>query len=245
MRALIHIVPFIGLLLAHDPAFSQVWSASTSKEMLERIDANGRKFSELTAYELTVDMASYRSVNDAEPFDEGRSVMVRQGDNYRVDALGVTTVQDGKFMVSVDSSEQLMVFAKAGPVINQVGAEHMRVVVEKAKAVSKRAASDGVVYRIEFLPGAHYSRMEITYDSEGWMTRMESHWGFAIQEDPDDPRSPSYTPKVVMRFSKPVRLDMANAKQRLDLSRFVVLKNDRPAPAAAWLGYRVHDSRVQ
>ncbi len=233
------------LLLASAIGHAQVWQPSTPQEVLERIDANGRKFVELGAYEVSMDMSSYRSVNDAAPFDQGRSVMIKVGDRYRVDALGVTTVQDEQFTVSVDSSERMIMVGKAGPLVNEIGAAHMRTVVEKAASVSKRSTGKGVVYKIEFLRGAHYSRMDLEYDAEGWMVKMESHWGFAIQEDPDDPNSPSYTPKVVMLWGRPRKVQEAAVQGKLDISQYVIFKNNRPEAVGIWKDFELHDSRVQ
>lgn len=223
---------------------AQAWVPCPAQEVLEHAEANGKAYAALPVYEMRVELASYRSSTDVAPFDRAESLLQKAGDRSRVDHMGIITVQDGRLRVTVDTTEHVILVAKADDIMDVIGADHAHLIIEQAAAVTKKAIAAGVTYKVMFRPGAYYDRVEITYDKDGILARADLFWRIAIQEDPDDPRSPAYTPRVTMLFGRPRAIAEAAITKRLDLSAYIVMKNGRPIAAPGWTGYEVIDTRV-
>lgn len=245
MNIRFHMALACALSLAAEKGDAQTWQSSTPQELLERIEANGKLYEAVTSYRLLVDMASYRSTDDVVAFDEAQSTVVKSGKRYRVDALGMVTVQDEQYRVTVDSAERMIMVGRAGDIMDVVGADHARIIIENAASVTKRSQRDGVTFRVVFRKGAYYTQLENTYDTEGWLKKIECYWGVEVKENPDDPKSPGYKPRVVMRFGRPERLKEEVTTRHLDIGQFVAFQGGKPYPVGSWSGYEVFDTRVQ
>lgn len=223
---------------------AQQWDAATAQELSARIDTNGARFAALPSYRWEVRLASYRDATDASPFEEGVSIVLKSGKGSRVDAMGLTTVQNGEHTITVDTADRtiLVGWATAPGASLTPGFERL---VLKGATVTKMAARDGITYRADFPRGAYYSRVELSYDQQGWMTRMVAYWGFAVQENPDDTRSPGHWPKLVADYARPARMEAERLAPALDLSRYITFTGGRPRAVGAWAAYKLFDTRAQ
>ena len=221
------------------------WSDSTPQELIQLIAENGARIRSLEAFELVTEIESFRSASDVVPFDTERSVMICAGNRYRVDAMGLTTIQDERHLVTIDSAERMVIVGNVGPVVNEASKELMRTVLENAVGVGRRKIGGSVEYRVEFLPKAQYSAMHLVFDQEGYLMSTTSYWRFAIKEDPDDPNSAAYKPKLLVRYGRPRNVQTSVIEKKLRIEGYVRFVDEEPMLAPGWDGFTIHDSRLR
>jgi hypothetical protein len=223
---------------------AQAWTACDVQELLDHIKRNNELYGSVPSFQLNIDIASFRSYTDASPYDRATSLLTKIGKRYRVEALGMLTIQDELHRITVDSAEKVLMVGHAGDMMQAIGSDHSEAILKSASAISKRTTPSGTIYRATFREGSYYEHMEIGYDPKGWLSSVACYWRHAIQENPDDPRSPSYKPKITFTFDRPQSISASTPGGTLDLSSYVTFKDEKPLAGASYRDYELIDTRL-
>ena len=238
MRTFIHIAT---LLLCTLPALAQEWRTVERAELAASLDASAAKFKDYSAYEFRSTLSAYTNSNDKEPAERTSSVVWKVGSAAKAEHLGVISYQDTKLNVTVDPDEEVIILAEPVDFFAPLGPNYRDVVFAAAISIGKLADANGVRYRARFAPGADFEIIEFAFDKDGWLRRVEAHWGIPVLLLPDNPLSAKVTPKVVLDLGIPKRL--APGSVNLSPAQAIVFENGTPRPAASFKGFTIIDNR--
>lgn len=244
MRVVVqHTLLLLAVFFMTSSAFAQGWTPCSISKFRKDKAVCDSMYAAKANYRLTMTMASYRSITDPLPHDQGQAVIVRSGKTYRSEQLGIITVQNETMRVTVDKEDRLIVISKPSALDELFVTQFSTKVIEGLATVSYRLVAGMTEYKLVFGAGAIYDHMIVRYDVNGWLRSTETHWRRPIAEYPDDPQSKSYTPKLVMTYDVPLAHNTVSAE--MDPNTYVSQRNGEHVGVGPFASFEVFDGRVQ
>ncbi|MBL7980780.1 MAG: hypothetical protein JNL52_03120 [Flavobacteriales bacterium] len=232
----------LALLLLATSATAQEWRTVDRAELATSLDASAAKFKAYPAFEFRSTIMAYTNSTDREPAERTSTVVWKMGDGAKAEHLGVISYQNSELNVTVDPEEQVIMVAEPVDFFAPLGTNYRDIVFEAAISIGKVTDATGVRYRARFAAGADFEIIEFAFDKEGWLRRVEAHWGRPVALIADNPLSAHVTPKVVLELGLPKRL--APGAVNVSPAQAVVVHNGTLQPAAAYQGYTLIDNRL-
>jgi hypothetical protein len=241
----IHIKPLVLLLCGASVQVAvnaQAWVPCPATEFREQKAKSDALYAGTASIRMRIDMASYRSINDPLPFDQGTAVVMRSGEAFRSEQLGMITVQNGSLRVTIDETDRIIMVNKPAPSDEPFVSYVATTVFDGLASCAKRNTPLGNEFKLVFGEGALYDHMIVRYDAMGWLRGTETHWRQPIPEYPDDPNSAAYTPKLLMTYWVPTPLTEVGTE--LDPLTYVSISNGKVVGLGRYAAFQVYDGRV-
>lgn len=238
------ILVFMGCLVSL-AINAQAWVSCPVQEVVAQSIAHGALLKGMDHYACGMEMASYRSGEDKVPFERARGRVYRSGKGYRNEVAGIVTISDGELRVTLDSAERVMVLAKADTLEELFTLEARAATVRAAKTCAKRTTPEGLQYRLSFPETMPYAHMDLLYDAQGWLRRLELQWAQGIQEEFDVEGAPAYKPRVTITFEQPMAMPERTLSPLMDLRQYLSASTKgKPQAVQAYAGYQLIDTRL-
>lgn len=235
------IINLVGLALVQ-AAVAQQWRTVPKEELMAQLDASTARYETLRDYEVRHELLAYTNSTDEQASERQSSVIWKVGKSAKAEHLGMISYQDERLSVTVDPDDETMVIAEPMEFFAPLGPDYRHVVLDAAMTIGKADDASGSRYRVRLAPGGDFEILEFAFDAQGWLRRVESHWGHAFAVEPDNPLSLMITPKVVLELGVPKR--MAPGAMRIGVDEAVLIGRDGPVAAKRYAGYTVIDNRL-
>lgn len=221
---------------------AQEWRSASIEQLRAAIGASGAKFGDLTHMRMRMRIDAYLTATDLEPHQRSTSTLWRKGDQYRTDYMGVSSYQDKRIRVTVDTEQRsILLGTPSDPLMAARGALQDSV-LSRATHIGRATLPDGTHYRLMFGGVLGFEAIEVVFDPGGWMRRIEMLWATEVDLRYRDPSSPRVRPKVVMEMEVPERIDPGSVDT--DPLSVVDVRSDGVVARGRWQGYSVFDTRV-
>lgn len=233
----------LSVLLWHTLNISaQDWRTVDRSELVTMLDASTEKFKAYPAFEYRSTVLAYTNSSDPEPSERATTVVWKVGDGAKAEHLGMISYQDADLNVTIDPEEEMIVIAEPVDFFAPLGPNYREIVFDAAQSIGQRKDDSGVRYRVRFAHGGDFELIEFAFDKDGWLRRVEAHWGMPVALIPDDILSAKVTPKVVLELGVPKRLIPGIVN--VSTTQAVVFANGAPRPAPTYQGYTIIDNRL-
>ena len=221
---------------------AQDWTAVDKTELLGRLDASAAKFSSYTHYELRSELLAYTNSTDAQPAERGTSTVWCMGKSAKAEHLGALSYQNERMSVTIDQEDHLIMVAEPVDFFGHLPQTYRQEVFGKAIGIGRAVRDAQTVYRASFGKGSDFDVIEFAFDAQGWLRRIEVHWGVPIALVPDRPLSARVTPKVVLLVGVPTRI--AAGSVNTDPAQAVATERGILVPAKRYADYTLIDNRL-
>lgn len=116
-------------------------------------------------------------------------------------------------------------------------------VLNTVESCYTRSNAGGTEYKLVFARGAVYDHTVVKYDSRGWLVSSSTVWRQSIAEDPSQPMSPAFRPRLDVAYEVPrVKADAAT---KPDPWQFIRETPEGLLAIGQWKGAEVIDSRFR
>jgi len=241
-------LPHALLVLAMSPLMcmagaTQEWQPIAVKEFIAAKRSSDALYAGLVRYEMKVRMISYRSWDDAVPLERVEASVRRAADRFRSEVGGIVTLQDKRIRVIYDPEEGRLFAADPVELADAWALGAVDHILNAVASCFKRIGAGSVEYKLVFAQGAVYDHTIVRYDTQGWLRSTSTIWRQSIAEDPGQPMSPVYRPRLDVEYGtpRPLEADMVEP----DPWQFV---RETPVGLSAvgqWKGAEVIDSRFR
>ncbi len=232
-----------SLLSLTGQLFAGEWAESTIAVLKEAIQANQHKYDALPAFHLTTELLAYQNAGDVVPHDRGTSAVWKAGDRMHAEQMGLFSYQNKHMRLLVDPEEKAIYVGTPVEVDGMFGTDLGDALLKQLAGIGRLVDREGTHFRLKFPEGSEYEMMELLFDANGWLRRIDTYWQRPVPLQPDDPRSVVVRPKVVLQLGVPEAVDPASVK--VDMNAVVVKGPDGFKPVGEWKDYQVFDTRVQ
>lgn len=235
----------VGLALAAGLfANAQTWDAVPLSDLLTVKRLSDAKYKEMTSFEMMVELASFRSFQDAAPFERVSASVILDGERFRSELGGIITIQGNGIRVILDKEDRSVLVTDPVDLAEPWMIQAVDIILGSITSCSKRTVPDGVEYKLVYRAGSVYENTIVRYDTNGWLINTSTTWATAIAEDPSNTLSARYRPRLDVRYGIPSRFDRGKTKLTDPWSHVKEHSNGLIA-IGDWKGSVVTDARYQ
>jgi hypothetical protein len=179
------------------------WDTSSKEELKTVYEKATAWFSSTSNCSVNIAYSSFSDHVTQKAYDHSEGFYRRDNQFVHVSSMGITTIQNKKIGLVVDSINQYLVLRnKAEIVSSPVDNNSLTELLNNVKAIKKQSIANGeTAYRIEFRPNAIYEAFEFRINAKGLFTMITYYYDKEVQEDEDDPASLKGRPRMEIVFS--------------------------------------------
>lgn len=225
-------------------ANAQSWNAVPASDLVAAKGRSDAKYKELTRFEMTVDLASFRSFQDAAPFERVSASIVRDGERFRTELGEIITIQGNGIRVILDKADRSVLATDPVDLAEPWIIQAVDIVLGSITSCFKRTVPEGIEYKLVYGAGSTYEHTIVRYDNNGWLIGTSTVWAIPIAEDPSNVLSARYRPRLDARYGIPSVFDKTKTKSTDPWSHVQEHSNSLIA-IGDWKGSVVTDARYQ
>ena len=196
---------FISLALVSFTTKPKVTSLdATSKEELKNAYEKAIAwFSNNSNCKVNIKYSSFTDHTTTKAYDQSVGFYERDKNNVHVSSMGITTIQNEKICLVVDSVNQIIVLKNKTELSTApVDSKNLSELLDNVKSLKKQnIAEGGTLYQLEFKPNELYSSFEFKLNKNGLFSSITYYYSKERKEDEGDKNSIAGKPRMEIAFS--------------------------------------------
>ena len=230
-----------GIFLLGSIVLNGQWSSATKEELVTAMKAAGDLYRAKPDMRLDYQILQFTGGSTTKPDQHTRAHIIRKGDQQRSEQLGVTTVQNEKMRIVVDTASRTMLIGPPIPEPTPVAAALDGALINSARSVGKQVSDTGTRYRVMLSTGTSYEAIETSFDKNGWLREITLHFHSHIGAQAG---SPLVQPRMTLLFEPARTWSGDKAPSEFDIGRYLRFQEGVPVTQPLWAGYQIIDTRL-
>ena len=212
--------------------------AQTVAEVLKEVNA---KYSGTENVSMDIKYELFTNYSAVLPYESSSGSYVKQGSSYYSNLLGITTVQNKKYAVSVSESDQMIVVSnpvKTGKAPSLVETDSL---LKRCTSTEVKKTAEGVttcILHFENAPFCEFDRIEIEVGTNSFITSMTLFYREAVNLNESDPQLKKEKPKLVISYSNINTNPVIKADQFSERT-YIIDNGEKITGASAYSTYRI------
>lgn len=174
------------------------WENVPKEEVLQSYQNAISWFLTTQNFRVDIDYASYADHTGIKPVDKSPGFYKRNKNNLVSSAMGITTIQNDRICLMIDSVSQLIILKRKTDLTEKLfDSKSLSALLDNVSALKKRKdAEGGTTYRLEFKPNDLYEAFEFKLNEKGLFTKIISYYSRELQADEEDANSMRGKPRM-------------------------------------------------
>lgn len=216
------------------------WRSLEEAEFTDRMELIYQVYEETEHYIMDYTLASFKGHTAIVPEDISDGFLARSSNSFHQMQMGIRSIQNDTVKVVVEPEEQMIFLGEA----TQQQLPLLDVSLEELGITAWILEGPlFVAIRYDYPLGYDYERVECVFRPGHWMSKMTLYYREPLAEDPTDPNSPTFKPKVVMKVDKPETGTQAVQHLSFEVGEYVTWTAN--GPEAVPEDYELFDTRYQ
>lgn len=176
--------------------------ASSKEELKKAYEKAIEWFSSFPNCKVDIKYSSFTDHTSTKAYDQSVGFYKRDKNNVHVSSMGVTTIQNEKICLVVDTVNQIIVLKNKTELNTApVDSKSLSELLDNVKSLKKQNAGDETLYQMEFKPNELYSSFEFRINTKGQFASITYYYSKEVKEDEDDKKSMIGKPRMEIAFS--------------------------------------------
>ena len=243
----LYIICFILFVFSFLRVQSQdvAWKTITKEEMANVFEQLSNWFKSPSVYSFTVTHASYENYKTIVPYEKSVGYFKRDKINYHSFLLGIHTIQNKKYKISVDTASKIIMVANVDSSSwDTYKLDDYKVLLESCVAIKVFNEKTDKHYRLEFREGYPLSSYEFLIAANGVLKEITWYYAKEVQKDPDDEHSAKVKPRLNITFSDYKKNQVFNYKNEFDESVYFFNKGNKLVVTEKYKKFEISDQRL-
>lgn len=212
--------------------------SQTVAEVLKQVNA---KYSETENLSMDMRYELFANYTAPLPYESSNGSYVKQGSYYFSSLLGITTMQNKKYSLSVSETDQMIVVSnpvKAGKAPSLVETDSL---LKRCTSTEVKKTAEGVtvcVLHFENAPFCEFDRIEIEVGTNSFITSMTLFYREAVSLNESDPQLKKEKPKLVIVYSNINTSPVIKADQFSE-RKYIIDNGEKITGTPAYSNYRI------
>lgn len=231
MRTRIHIT-MIALLLA----FSL--NSQTVAEVFKEVNAKYAKTENLS---MDIRYEVFQNYSAPVSYESSSGSFVKQGSYYFSSLLGITTVQNKKYALSVSENDRMIVVSnptKVGKAPSQVETDSLLKRCTSTEVKKTTGGSTVCVLHFENAPFSEFDRIEIEVGTNSFITSMTLYYRQEVSLNESDPQLKKEKPKLVITYSN-INTSPVIKTDQFSERKYIIDNGGKITGTPAYSNYRI------
>lgn len=176
-------------------------NAQTVSEVFEKTN---KAYSDAENISMNIQYDLYSNYTSNAPYESSSGTYIKQGNSYYSNLLGITTIQNKKYKLSISNDEKIIIVGdpvKTGKAPSVVETDTL---LKQCSSTEVRKTTEGstvCVLHFEQVPFSEFDRIEIETSKNGFVTKMVLYYREAISLDETNPQLKKEKPRLVITYS--------------------------------------------
>lgn len=220
------------------------WETASKEEFLKASEKASNWFSQNTNYKVDITYSSFTDHSSTNAHDIYSGYYKRQNNNFASSAMGVLTIQNDKYRISVDTVNHLMMLQNKTEIGQAIGdAKSFSDLLDRVKAIKKQKGENGSVsYKIDFNQNDLYSAYEFKVNEKGYLVFMKYYYSKELKDEQED-KTLTGKPRLEVAFSNYQTNVKFNHEKDFSEKQFVKEEGKKIIPIGNYSKYEFKDYR--
>lgn len=107
-KEIYYILLFVIIVLVSHKPINTLWKDAVLKDVAKELKDMQLAYTKITTYSVNINYLTFDTKNDGEIHDKSKGYFIKSGVNCKSRLLGIFSVQNEKFRVTIDSSNKLI-----------------------------------------------------------------------------------------------------------------------------------------
>lgn len=216
---------FILLLIAiTSSAYSQDRWATTTWEIFEQTFDKASVQYKASQYYVDLKYSSFKGLNSTQPFETSIGYYQKNGKFQQNYIMGITTIQDDKIKLTLDSINQIVAINYAvGDLNNTLSKEEFEQSKKMIETLKKGESESGIKFQVNYVPTSPVRTIEYSFNKKGELKSMSIY--YAEQKEYEDEEGNVKKDHVWLKIEF-LRFENKIAKKELKISELVLESNN-------------------
>ncbi|MBI4929916.1 MAG: hypothetical protein HY841_04075 [Bacteroidetes bacterium] len=247
MKRLLYLLFFSAAAVCMSFFPERAWKNITRDEFEKASTLLESFYSKYTILSMTVTHASYKNYTTEVPYEQVTGYFRMNKNSYHNFLMGVETLQNEKFKITVDSSRKLILVKNP----DNLGEGGIKDIVKFNYELSHSYITgykttdvkSGKIYRAEFNEKLPYTAYEMDISDEGLLRQLVIYYREEYPSDAADEKSVKTKPRLSITYSQ-VNKAPIFSKDEFDHNKYITVSSKGFLPANKFNDYKVEDLRV-
>lgn len=179
------------------------WETSSKEELRAAYEKAITWFTNNSNCKVDINYFSYSDYATTKPYDHSTGFYKRNNENLHSSAMGITTIQNEKLSLVIDTVNQIIVIKNKSEFNKTpVDSKSLSDLLDNVKSLKKQNRNEGeTAYRLDFKPNELYSAFEFIINTKGQFTRIIYYYSREMQQDEENKNSLKGKPRMEINFS--------------------------------------------
>ena len=199
-----------------------------------------------TRCKLTTELVSYRRSTDVVPSDHAFSTVWRHGKRFKAEQLGLMSYQNDSLCAAVDEEDKKVVISEPRGTQENLLSDRVKGLLYEVSSIACQDINGGKLFRVEYARNSPNAHMDITYETDGWMSEVVLQLRSGNYTGGEGPLTSIDDPNVVFRFQRPGPLE-GKAAEGIGQGPLAFIRSGTHGLVLTgkWSGYRLIDTRYR
>ena len=227
-------------------AQTPLWSSISKDEMAKIFEKMSNSLKNTQSYSMVVTHSSYENYKTNTPFEQSKGYFKKDKNNYHSFLLGIHTIQNTKYKMSVDTSAKVIMVAKNenNSIFDTYQLQDYKDLIDVCSSIKTMDIGTDKQYRLEFKDGYSLSSQEFTVSPDGILKQITLYYAKAVQLDPEDKNSAKVKPRLSISFSEYKKNAAFNYKNEFDESAYFYKSGEKLMLTEKYKHYELSDQRL-
>ncbi|MCW3084168.1 MAG: hypothetical protein JWP12_1534 [Bacteroidetes bacterium] len=221
------------------------WATVGRDDMAKTFEKMGTALKNTPVYSMVVTHTSFENYKTIVPFERSVGYFKKNNNSYHSFLLGIHTVQNPKYRISVDSSAKIVMVANNdnNSIFNTYGIEDYKEVLNSCTTIKVISVGTDKLYRMEFKPGSQLTAQELVITEDGFLKKLTWFYSKEVQKDPEDKNSVKAKPRLEITFSE-LKKNPSFSKKEFDEKEYFSKKETKLLLTEKYKAYQLSDQRI-
>jgi len=231
MRARIHFLMAALLLVCS-------LKAQTVAEVFKLVNS---KYAQTENVSMDIKYELFANYSAALPYESSSGSYVKQGSNFCSSLLGITTMQNKKYAVSVSETDKMIVVSNPDKSEKAPSIIEIDSLLKRCTSTEMRKTNDGItvcVLHFENAPFCEFDRIEIEVGTNSFVTSITLFYREAVNLNETDPQLKKEKPKLVITYSN-INTNPVIKADQFSEKTYIIDNGEKITGAPAYSTYRI------
>lgn len=221
------------------------WVIVSKDEMAKTFEKMSNSIKYVQTYSMVVTHASYENYKTNVPFERYVGYFKKDKNNYHSFLLGIHTIQNSKYRISVDSTAKIMMVANNdnNSIWDNYGLQDYKDILSICSTIKMINVGTDKLYRLEFKEPNPLTAHEFVMSAEGILKKITWYYAKEVQKDPEDKNSAKGKPRLEITFSE-YKKNSSIPKNEFDENIYFTRNDKRLVLTDRYKQYELSDQRL-
>jgi hypothetical protein len=234
-------IMYIFLLL---PCFT--WAGEITKDDLKKAFNEIRTaYINEKSYSMNISHKSFVDQSDVTPFESSNGSFIKDGNKYKSDIMGVTSIQNGEFKLAISDKYKIIVLSQKDDYLNiALDNDEMDIMLSKSIKIESSKIGSSVIYKVFMNDSHELEYYSIKVNDKKFISEMSMYYREEKSWTNEDGTMLKGKPKLTISYTN-IKTKVKTDKNSFSFEEIISETPNGYQPIGKYVSYTLNDNRIK